>query len=118
MFDGKDVALSSFDAEVMWGSGVPSTVAAPRTAIGVGIPSSLSLTTEHLLWIAVDGVDDVTGISLPDLAQEFLKLGARKACNLDGGGSTQFVVNDTLINNPDGGTYERALAAAVMLFKN
>lgn len=53
---------------------------------------------------------------MPDLAQEFVKLGARKACNLDGGGSTQFVVDNTLINNPDGSTYERSLAAAVMLF--
>jgi len=45
VFDGKDVAMESFDAEVMWGSGVPSVVAAARTALGVGIPLSLSLDT-------------------------------------------------------------------------
>jgi hypothetical protein len=116
VFDSANVALDSFDAEVMWGSGVPSDVAAARTAIGVGVPTSLSLSTPHLLWIAVDGEDDVTGISLPNLADEFLKLGSIKACNLDGGGSTQLVVNNKLINLPDRGTYERQLAASVMLF--
>lgn len=118
VFDSANVAIDSYDAEVMWGSGVPNVVAAARTAIGVGVPTSLSLSTPHLLWIVVDGVDDVTGISLPNLADEFLKLGSSKACNLDGGGSTQLVVNNKLINLPDGGTYERQLAASVMLFEH
>jgi hypothetical protein len=116
VYEAENVAMSSFDAEVMWGSGVPSEIAAARTAIGFGIPAVLSLSVPHLIWLAVDGEDDITGISLPDLAQEFLKLGAHKACNLDGGGSTQLVVNGELINKPDGGTYERQLAASVMLF--
>ena len=100
----------------MWGSGVPSVVAAARTAIGIGIPSILSMSSPHLLWIAVDGVGDVTGINLPELADEFVKLGASKACNLDGGGSTEVVIDHALVNLPDGGTYERPLAAGAMLF--
>ena len=91
-------------------------IAAARTAIGVGTPSTaLGLNTPQLLWIAVDGVDDVTGINLSELADEFVKLGASKACNLDGGGSTQLVINRQLVNMPDGGTYERALAASTMI---
>ena len=91
-------------------------IAAARTAIGVGTPSkSLGLDTPQLLWIAVDGEDDVTGINLNDIADEFIELGARKACNLDGGGSTQLVINRQLVNLPDGGTYERALAASTMI---
>lgn len=108
VFDSANVAMSSFDAEVMWGSGVPSDVAAARTAIG--------FSSKQLLWIAVDGEENTRGISLPDLAEEFIKLDAKKACNLDGGGSTQLVVDKTLINLPDGGTYERPVAVAVMLF--
>lgn len=115
VFNGKNVAMSSYDAEVMWGAGVPSVVAAARTAIGFGIPRKLSMDSLQLIWIAVDGVGDVTGISLPDLSEEFIELGAIKACNLDGGGSTQLVVNQTLVNSPDGGDYERALAASAMI---
>jgi len=115
VFESENVALTSFDAEVMWGSGVPSTVAAPRTAIGYGVPTSLGLTSEHLLWIVVDGWDDSTGINLPDLADEFIALGAKKACNLDGGGSTQLTIDGDLVNLPDGSTWQRPLAAAVML---
>ena len=91
-------------------------IAAARTAIGVGTPSvALGLKSPQLLWMAVDGVDDVTGINLHDIADEFIKLGANKACNLDGGGSTQLVIDKQLINMPDGGTYERALAASTMI---
>ncbi len=98
VFDSENVALPSFEAEVMWGSGVPSKSAAARTAIGTGIPHTLSLTTEQLLLIIVDGSEGATGISLGDLSEEFLKLGARKACNLDGGGSTELAVNGALTN--------------------
>lgn len=118
---GSNIAEWAFEAEVMWGSGVPNQVAAARTAIGVGVPSSLfpeaSSLGPHLLWMAVDGVGDVTGLSLRDLGNEFTKLKAEYACNLDGGGSTQLVVNQSLVNNPDGQEYERSLAAAVMLLK-
>ena len=115
VFNEENVAMSSYQAEVMWGSGVPGEVAAARTAIGFGIPSILGLNTQQLIWIIVDGEDDVTGISLPNLANEFIKLGTKKACNLDGGGSTELVINQKLVNLPDGGTYQRPLAASVMI---
>lgn len=117
VFNSANVAVESYEAEVMWGSGVPGDFAAPRTAIGVGIPSLLAISTPQLLWIVVDGVDDATGLSLPDLANEFVKLGASSACNLDGGTSTQLVVDHDLINNPNGDKFERSVAAAVMMFK-
>ncbi len=115
IFLGANVATSSYDAEVMWGSGVNNLIPAARTAIGIGTPSILSSDSKQLLIMVVDGEDDITGISLPDLAEEFIKLNTYKACNLDGGGSTELAINKVLVNLPDGGTYQRPLAASVML---
>ena len=117
VFRSVDVSLESYDAEVMWGSGVPALVAAARTAIGIGTPLNLNMTSPQLLWMVVDGVDDITGVTIPDIASEFIELGAESACNLDGGGSTQFIVNQTLVNSPNGAAYQRALAAGVLMFK-
>ncbi len=112
--DGVNVARSSYNAEVMWGSGVPETPAA-RTALGVGIPSVLGMTGEKLIVLVVDGESNRIGISLEDMADVFKQLGARVAVNLDGGGSTQLAINKNLVNKPDGGTFERPVAAGVVL---
>ncbi len=112
--DGVNVARSSYDAEVMWGSGVPETPAA-RTGLGVGIPSVLGMTGEQLIFLVVDGESNRIGISLEDMADVFKQLGARVAVNLDGGGSTQLAINKNLVNKPDGGTFERPVAAGVVL---
>ncbi len=82
-----------FDAQ----SGVDPKGNHPRTAIG--------LTQDGLLiMVVVDGRrDDATGINLKDLSQLLVDLGATAAMNLDGGGSSTFVVNGNAQNKPSDG---------------
>jgi hypothetical protein len=61
-------------------------------------------------WIiAID-----TRVSLPRAAQIAQKLGATEAINLDGGGSTTFVVRGKTVNNP-ADKAERYVASAVLV---
>jgi exopolysaccharide biosynthesis protein len=54
----------------------------PRTAVGVTV-------NNHLLLVTVDGrSSEAHGMSIPELAELMMSLGARSALNLDGGGST------------------------------
>ena len=61
----------------------------PRTAVGL-FPDG------HLLLIVVDGRQKPwsDGMTLRELARMFQSLGARDAINLDGGGSSTFVIRD------------------------
>lgn len=66
----------------------------PRAALG--------LSDDHLVAVACDGrrsrVDD--GLTLEELADVLVGLGARDAINLDGGGSTTLVHRRHLLNRP------------------
>jgi exopolysaccharide biosynthesis protein len=66
----------------------------PRAALGVS--------SESLVTLACDGrrsnVDG--GLSLLELAQAMVELGAESAINLDGGGSTTLVHRGHLLNRP------------------
>lgn len=78
--------------------------ARPRSAVG--------LTGDgQLLLLAVQE----PGLTLGELASVMLKLGARDAMNLDGGGSTALVVQGQLLNTPADG-YERSVSNALLLF--
>ncbi|MFB3895998.1 MAG: phosphodiester glycosidase family protein [bacterium] len=67
----------------------------PRTAVGV-------TKDNKLIWVIVDGRQPnlSNGISLDDLANLMIKLGAVDAMNLDGGGSSTLVIYDTIVNFP------------------
>ena len=82
---------------------------APRTAIGLkkdGI----------VLVLVVDGRSiDSKGLTLQELATYFLRLGARDAVNLDGGGSSEMVINGEIVNKPSDGR-ERPVSMALGLF--
>jgi hypothetical protein len=75
----------------------------PRTAVGVD-------KTGNIVWlVVVDGrqADVSHGITLAELTSLFLSLGAWDALNLDGGGSSTFVLEDQagchrVINTPSG----------------
>ena len=71
----------------------------PRTAIG-------QIDTLHYAVIVADGRQDgySIGMTLPELQDLFLSLGAKTAINLDGGGSTEMWFNGQIINQPSGGT--------------
>jgi phosphodiester glycosidase len=74
----------------------------PRSAVGF---SRDSLT---LYFVAVDGRTTASvGMSLAELADAMIALGAYEALNLDGGGSTTLVVGDSIVNAPSDATGER-----------
>lgn len=70
---------------------------APRTAIGI-TPDN------HLLMVVVDGRSkDSIGMTLEELANLMISLGATQAMNLDGGGSSTLVIRNLIYNSPSGG---------------
>ncbi|MHC1738372.1 MAG: phosphodiester glycosidase family protein [Ignavibacteriaceae bacterium] len=94
----------TYTEEVFWGSGVGLTNRDPRTAVGF-------TANNHIIMLVADGrqtgVSD--GLSLTELAQEMINLGCVEAMNLDGGGSSQIGTGNTLLNRPEGGTYQRPI---------
>lgn len=70
---------------------------APRTALGLKKDGSL-------LLLVVDGrSSESAGMTLTELAQYLLKLGAWDAVNFDGGGSSEMVINGQIVNKPSDG---------------
>ena len=80
----------------------------PRTALGYN--------ADKLFLVVADGRQPKysTGLTLYELASILIELGATEAINLDGGSSSTFVVNDTLINKPSG-QQERDVLNAVFI---
>ena len=69
-----------------------------------------------VLVLVVDGRStDSKGLTLQELATYFLRLGARDAVNLDGGGSSEMVINGEIVNKPSDGR-ERPVSMALGLF--
>ena len=66
----------------------------PRTAIGI-------VNNLHYLFVVSDGrTKESEGLSLRELADFMLSLGANTAYNLDGGGSSTMVFNGKIVNQP------------------
>ncbi len=82
----------------------------PRTGVGYA-PGKLFL-------VVVDGRQPgySAGMTLRQFANVFLELGARTALNLDGGGSTEMVVDGQVTNRPSDGV-ERGVATALMVLR-
>ena len=81
----------------------------PRT--GVGVTNS-----GQIFFVTVDGRQtDSEGMTILQFAKLFKKLGAKRALNLDGGGSTTMVVKDEIVNSPSGS--ERSVASALLVLK-
>jgi hypothetical protein len=98
-------ATEHFRSDVAYG-------AAPRTAVGVTAGGDV-------LLVAVDGrqAGYSVGATLGELADFLIKLGAKDAMNLDGGGSTTLVVRGRVVNRPsDGG--QRRVSNALLAFTN
>ncbi|MBO9541978.1 phosphodiester glycosidase family protein [bacterium] len=83
---------------------------APRTAVGV-------TATGELVIVAVDGrsANESVGLTLSELGELMRELGARDAMNLDGGGSTAFVLEGKLMNKPSDGS-ERPVSNALLIW--
>lgn len=85
-----------------------TTGRAPRTAVGVTKDG-------HILLMIVDGRQQSSiGMSLQELALFMQELGAVDAMNLDGGGSSEMVINGEIMNKPSDGR-ERSLGDALMI---
>ena len=80
----------------------------PRTA--------LAYNADTLFLVVADGRQPKysTGLTLYELASILIELGATEAINLDGGSSSTFVVNHTVINKPSG-QQERDVLNAVFI---
>jgi exopolysaccharide biosynthesis protein len=90
-----------------------SKSANPRTAIG-------QISPLHYIAIVVDGrSSESNGMTLDQLAQEFLERGATVAYNLDGGGSSTMWLNGKVINNPTDGHHdgERSISDIIYIGK-
>ena len=85
--EGFTADVAQFDSDITVGR-------YPRAALGVS--------EEWLVAVACDGrrsnVDG--GLSMPELAEVMVELGAESAINLDGGGSTTLVHRGHLLNRP------------------
>ena len=80
----------------------------PRTALGYN--------ADTLFLVVADGRQPKysTGLTLYELANILIEFGATEAINLDGGSSSTFVVDDTVINKPSG-QREREVLNAVFI---
>ena len=84
---------------------------APRSAVGVTIYGDY-------IFAVVDGRQAHSrGCTLEEWANILVKFGAYNAINLDGGGSTELIVKDSLVNRPSDGRERQVASALVILPK-
>jgi hypothetical protein len=92
---------------------IPSDIAygrAPRTGVGVRNDGTL-------LVVVADGRSDSSvGMTLNEFASYFVRLKANRAMNFDGGGSSEMVVNGSIMNEPSDGA-ERPVRVALGILK-
>lgn len=79
----------------------------PRTAVAVTHDG-------NLLFVVVDGrTKRNSGMTLPELAEYLIRLGAKEAINMDGGGSSSMFLKNRIVNHPsDGG--ERRISNGII----
>ncbi|HCA59894.1 MAG: phosphodiester glycosidase family protein [Acidobacteria bacterium] len=82
----------------------------PRTAVA-------KLKDGKFLMVTVDGRQPgvSVGMTLQELAEYLLSLGAVDAMNLDGGGSTTMVLDGKVVNKPSDPTGERKIGDAIVV---
>lgn len=82
----------------------------PRTAIGFNRDST------KLIALVVDGRrPSDAGMSLVELADAMLALGATDAIAFDGGGSTTMVIEGTVVNRPSDSAGERPVGSGLLI---
>lgn len=90
-----------------------SAIRHPRTAVGFSRDSAT------LYLVTVDGRrESDSGMSLVELGELMLRLGAYDAMNFDGGGSTTMVVGGTVVNSPSDKDGERPVGSALLVISS
>jgi hypothetical protein len=92
---------------------INNTTSRPRSAIG-------ATTAGLVLLVAIEGDNPsggYAGVNLADLARMLKDLGCRDAINLDGGGSTSFIVNNRQTVRPGDNGVERVVPTVVVIKK-
>lgn len=98
-----EAAKEEIASDIAWGR-------SPRTGVGIRADGTV-------LLVVADGRSRYSvGMSLTELAQYFVRLKAVTAMNFDGGGSSEMVVNDRIMNNPSDGQ-ERPVRVALGVFR-
>jgi len=93
----------TIDEEVFFGTKI--TGVHPRTAIGY-------TKDNKMIIVVVDGRQPASrGVYLEELASIMLQVGCYEALNLDGGGSSQIMVNGQTLNNPSGNGGREVMSA-------
>jgi uncharacterized protein YigE (DUF2233 family) len=90
----------------------------PDIYSGAASRSAVGITAEgRLLLVVAEGAGNTErcGMTLEELASTMMKLGARDAMNLDGGGSSTFVADGQLYNAPADGV-QRRVSNALLVF--
>ena len=82
----------------------------PRTAIGM-------ISANHFVFVVVDGRSTgySKGVTMTELAQIMVDLGATVAYNLDGGGSSTMYADGGLVNDPLGKGQERGTSDIIYI---
>ena len=109
--EGKDVSTESYWGECFDSGGTAAFSRVPRTGIGITDDGKV-------LLIICDGRGMLgsPGMTLKELSETFIRHGAAKAMNLDGGGSSAIVgLDGALLNWPsDSGTSETPIERKVV----
>jgi exopolysaccharide biosynthesis protein len=84
----------------------------PRTAVGVRADG-------RILLVTVDGrqPEKSVGMTVAELTDLLIDLGAVEAINMDGGGSTTMVIDGKVVNSPSDLTGERPVGDALLVFR-
>ncbi|HUH06319.1 MAG TPA: cell wall-binding repeat-containing protein [Egibacteraceae bacterium] len=110
--DGQMTDPANWESEG-FAANVHSDVRHPRSAIA-------QTADGKILLVTVDGRQPgySAGMTLSELASYLISLGARDALSLDGGGSSQFVVDGLLRNEPCCDSSLRSVADGLFVFHN
>lgn len=70
------------------------------TNSNLSIPALGYTKSGRLIFLQVDGIETHSGVTLEDMADVMLQLGAHSAVNLDGGGSSVSTYKSKIVDKP------------------
>ncbi len=110
------VVRVTWEEEVFFGSGIglPTSVNS-RTGVGYTADGKVLMIVADKGALNGQVGTNSFGVSLIELGQLFVDLGAVEAINLDGGGSSTMVIANQLVNRPGGSASQRPVPSVLVL---